>query len=109
MRIAGLILLSVVAAARPVRLLQEQADQLQPDATRTTPGPAELPPLQAPAGLEAPDTRNALKVPPLNTPERVRGKDEPCLDIPPPFASPKASPKGRPGAAEAQSRSDKLL
>ena len=46
-----------------------------------------MPPLQAPPGLDAPDTRNALKVPPLNTPERVRGKDEPCLDAPPPFAS----------------------
>jgi len=48
-----------------------------------------------PPGLDAPNTRNALKVPPLNTPERVRGKDEPCLDIPPPFSSQKAAaPKG---------------
>ncbi len=52
-------------------------------------GAPELPPLKAPAGLEVPDTRNALKVPPLNTPERPRGKDEPCLDMPPPFTSPK--------------------
>ena len=51
-------------------------------------GAQEMPPLQAPPGLDAPNTRNALKVPPLNTPERIRGKDEPCLDIPPPFASP---------------------
>src|SRR5690606_12999315 len=28
----------------------------------------EVPPLQAPPGLETPDTRNALKIPPLNTP-----------------------------------------
>jgi uncharacterized lipoprotein len=57
-------------------------------------GAREMPPLQAPPGLEAPNTRNALKVPPLKTPERIRGKDEPCLDIPPPFASQKsASPK----------------
>ena len=34
-----------------------------------------MPPLKAPAELEAPDTRNALKVPPLDTPERVRGQD----------------------------------
>jgi hypothetical protein len=26
-------------------------------------------------------------VPPLNTPERKRGKNEPCLDIPPPFSN----------------------
>jgi len=57
-------------------------------------GSEEVPPLQAPPGLDAPDTRNALKVPPLNTPERVRGKNEPCLDSPPPFASPAtATPK----------------
>jgi uncharacterized lipoprotein len=53
----------------------------------------EMPPLKAPPGLDAPSTRNALKVPPLNTPERMRGKDEPCLDIPPPFASSKTSGK----------------
>ena len=51
-------------------------------------GAKEMPPLQAPRGLEAPDTRNALKVPPLNAPERQRGKDEPCLDTPPPFSTP---------------------
>ena len=50
-------------------------------------GAKELPPLKAPDGLEAPDTRNALKVPPLGSPERVRGRDEPCLDSPPPFAT----------------------
>ena len=46
-------------------------------------GAKELPPLKAPPGLESPDTRNALKLPNLNTPERVRGPDEPCLDAPP--------------------------
>jgi uncharacterized lipoprotein len=54
-------------------------------------GAQEMPPLQAPPGLEAPNTRNALKIPPLKTPERVRGKDEPCLDAPPPFATPKTA------------------
>jgi uncharacterized lipoprotein len=61
-------------------------------------GAQEVPPLQAPPGLDAPNTRNSLKVPPLSTPERVRGKDEPCLDIPPPFSTPKAA---APGPAEA--------
>jgi uncharacterized lipoprotein len=52
-------------------------------------GAKEMPPLKAPPELQAPDTRNALRVPPLDTPERVRSKSEPCLDIPPPFATPK--------------------
>jgi uncharacterized lipoprotein len=54
-------------------------------------GAPEMPPLKAPPGLQAPNTRNALKVPPLNTPERVRGRDEPCLDAPPPYTTPKAT------------------
>jgi uncharacterized lipoprotein len=59
-------------------------------------GAEEKPPLQAPAGLETPDTRNSLKIPPLNTPERVRGKDEPCLAAPPPFSAPKAAEAPKP-------------
>ena len=62
-------------------------------------GAKEMPPLKAPPGLEAPDTRNGLKVPPLNTPERVRAKSEPCLDAPPPFETPKVSDKA-PDAAK---------
>jgi len=57
-------------------------------------GAKEMPPLKAPAGLEAPDTRNSLRVPALNTPERPRGRDEPCLDAPPPFTSAKTVPAG---------------
>jgi uncharacterized lipoprotein len=59
-------------------------------------GAKELPPLKAPSELQPPDTRNALKVPPLNTPERVRGKNEPCLDVPPPFTAPKATDAEKP-------------
>jgi len=59
-------------------------------------GAKELPPLKAPPELKAPDTRNALKVPTLNTPERIRGKNEPCLDIPPPFATAKTPDAPKP-------------
>ena len=52
-------------------------------------GAPEVPPLQAPPGLETPNTRNALKVPALNTPERTRGPNEPCLDAPPPYSASK--------------------
>jgi uncharacterized lipoprotein len=61
-------------------------------------GAAELPPLKAPPGLEAPNTRNALKVPPLNTPERIRGRGEPCLDAPPPYSTPKPATPAAPAA-----------
>jgi uncharacterized lipoprotein len=59
-------------------------------------GARELPPLTAPPGLEVPNTRNSLKVPALATPERKRGRDEACLDMPPPFATPKTTDAAKP-------------
>ena len=48
-----------------------------------------VPPLTIPAGLDAPDTTNALRLPALNepTPPPRTGK-QPCLDEPPPFKVP---------------------
>ncbi|HZF27047.1 MAG TPA: hypothetical protein VEZ88_12360 [Steroidobacteraceae bacterium] len=42
-------------------------------------------PLNIPAGLDPPDTRNALKVPELKTPDRPRTDAEGCLDDPPSY------------------------
>jgi uncharacterized lipoprotein len=94
MRIAGsfLVAMLAVAAVSGCKSRMESCSQSNKDYA----GAKELPPLKAPPGLDTPNTRNALKVPPLNTPERVRGKNEPCLDIPPPFTSPKADvPKSK--------------
>jgi uncharacterized lipoprotein len=52
-------------------------------------GAREEAPLRIPPGLEAPDTRNALKVPDLNVPEAPRVADAKCLDAPPPYSTPK--------------------
>jgi uncharacterized lipoprotein len=57
---------------------------------------ASVPPLQIPAGLEAPDTRGALRIPDLNTPEPPpRTRAQGCLDEPPPYviAKPKEPPE----------------
>lgn len=43
-------------------------------------------PLKMPAGRDAPDTRAALAIPALETPEAPRPADSPCLDTPPKFA-----------------------
>lgn len=43
------------------------------------------PPLKIPAGFDAPDTRAALTIPPLEAPEAPRPADSPCLDTPPKF------------------------
>jgi uncharacterized lipoprotein len=46
----------------------------------------EMPPLQIPPGLESPDTRGALRIPSLNTPEPPpRRESEGCLDTPPKY------------------------
>ena len=46
-------------------------------------------PLKIPPGLDGPDTRSALPIPPLAEPERPRKADDPCLDAPPKYAVPK--------------------
>jgi uncharacterized lipoprotein len=52
-------------------------------------GAREEAPLRIPPGLQAPDTRNALKVPDLNVPEAPRAAGAGCLDAPPPYSTPK--------------------
>jgi uncharacterized lipoprotein len=48
-------------------------------------------PLKVPAGFDAPDTTNALRLPPLNEPAPPRRKgQEPCFDSPPPYKVAKA-------------------
>jgi uncharacterized lipoprotein len=49
-----------------------------------------VPPLQVPAGIDAPDTHAALHIPPLNEPAPpARKPTDPCLDEPPLFAAPR--------------------
>jgi uncharacterized lipoprotein len=45
----------------------------------------ELPPLRVPEGVDAPDTRNALKVPQLTAPEKPL--DGRCIDVPPAYGA----------------------
>ena len=49
-------------------------------------------PLKIPAGLDSPDTSNALRIPVLNEPAPPPRKGrEPCLDEPPPFKAPQGA------------------
>lgn len=48
-------------------------------------------PLQVPAGMDAPDTRGALRIPEAVQPAHQRTAAEGCLDAPPKFAEPKAT------------------
>jgi uncharacterized lipoprotein len=89
MRIVGIILSAILCTAAMSGCKSKMASCSQ--SNKDYAGAQDMPPLKAPPGLETPNTHNSLKVPPLNTPERLRGKDEPCLDIPPPFASSRTS------------------
>ncbi|HWL63902.1 MAG TPA: hypothetical protein VNQ32_13995 [Steroidobacteraceae bacterium] len=47
-----------------------------------------LPPLKMPAGLDGPDTAEALAIPEINQPELPLDPDGPCLDAPPAITAP---------------------
>jgi len=55
-------------------------------------GARDLPALRVPEGVDAPDTRNALKIPDVTTPERPLGGR--CIDAPPPYSQQRPSPAG---------------
>src|SRR5580692_10779468 len=49
-----------------------------------------VPPMRVPLGIDPPDTKSALQIPPLNEPAQPpRGPKDPCLDEPPKFTEPK--------------------
>jgi hypothetical protein len=49
--------------------------------------PQDAAPIKVAPGQDLPDTRNAVKVPALNEPEKPRGKNDPCLSRPPSYGS----------------------
>jgi uncharacterized lipoprotein len=49
-------------------------------------------PLRVPSGSDLPDTRNALKIPNLKTPELPRDPAT-CLEHPPPYGAERPQPK----------------
>jgi hypothetical protein len=46
-----------------------------------------IPLLKAPEGLDPPDTRNAVKIPDLTSPDKPRSPKDPCLSTPPSYLS----------------------
>ncbi len=85
----GLILAVALALAgcHPFKALRSRelsCHKKQPYTAATS-----VPPLKIPAGLDTPDTTNALHIPPLNEPAPpLRKGKQPCLDEPPSFKLP---------------------
>lgn len=81
-------LLVTLAGCHPFRRLTYSCHKRQPYQGQTS-----VPPLVIPAGLDAPDTSNALHLPALNEPAPPPRKGrEPCLDEPPSYKVAKPRP-----------------
>jgi hypothetical protein len=97
------LLISVTCALSGCQLFRHHRSQgcREPQVTSNIDS---LPPLRVPAGLDPPDTRNGVRIPQLNEPERSRAKTEPCLSEPPSYGTapqiqqpvPKVSPSALP-------------
>ncbi len=62
------------------------------DEAQTYQSAQDVGPLRVPAGSDQPDTRNALKIPELKSPELPRDPGT-CLEHPPPYATAPPSPE----------------
>jgi uncharacterized lipoprotein len=81
-------LMLTAAGCHPFRHFTNTCHKPQPYMQATS-----VAPLIIPAGLDAPDTTNALRLPRLNEPAPPPRKGhEPCLDEPPPYKVPKPPP-----------------
>jgi uncharacterized lipoprotein len=81
----GLTLLAVLltAGCNPFRRSAEAGLCKEPEGYAQA---SEAATLRIPAGLESPDTRNALRIPDLDTPRPpTRTREQGCLDQPPPY------------------------
>ena len=87
MRLLALIALLALTGCGAFRPTYENCDE-----TPAYAGAKELPPLRVPEGVDAPDTRNALRVPAVTVPEKPL--DGRCIDAPPSYGTPRA-PAGR--------------
>jgi hypothetical protein len=80
-----------LTGCHPIRALRSRelsCHSKQPYMAATSVSPLKIPP-----GLDAPDTTNALHIPPLNEPAPPARKGrEPCLDEPPSFKLPPKPP-----------------
>lgn len=82
--VAGLTTLAGCHPIRALRTRELSCHHKQPYMAATS-----VAPLKIPAGLENPDTTNALHIPALNEPAPpARKGKEPCLDEPPSFKAP---------------------
>jgi len=87
-----LVVSLAVVGCNPIRAIKSRANACHNK--QPYQASASVAPLKIPAGMDVPDTTNALHIPELKEPPPTprRGKD-PCLDEPPPYKVAKPTPQ----------------
>jgi uncharacterized lipoprotein len=95
MKIAsGFVCLALLMGASGCHLLHSKLSYKSCNERQNYAGERSVAPLKVPLGMDAPDTANALRLPPLNEPAPPpRARSARCLDEPPPFKVAKTAPQ----------------
>ena len=89
--VTGLLCLALLLSVSGCHLLRGKLDERACNETQSYANQRSVAALKVPAGVDAPDTANALRLPPLNEPAPPpRSRSARCLDEPPSFKVQKA-------------------
>ena len=100
MKIAtGFMCLTLLVGVSGCHMLHNKFSSNRCTENRTYEGERSVAPLKVPAGMDAPETANALRLPQLNEPAPpARARSAPCLDQPPSFKVQKPATPATPRA-----------
>ena len=90
----GFVCLALLLGVSGCHLFKNKLSYKSCNERQSYAGERSVAPLKIPLGMDAPDTANALRLPPLNEPAPPpRARNAPCLDEPPSFKVAKAAPQ----------------
>jgi uncharacterized lipoprotein len=100
MKIAtGFLCLTLLVGVSGCHMLHNKFSSTRCTESRTYEAERSVAPLKVPAGMDAPETASALRLPQLNDPAPpARARSAPCLDEPPSFKVEKPAPAATPKA-----------
>jgi uncharacterized lipoprotein len=103
MKIAnGFMCLTLLVGVSGCHMLHNKFSSNRCSVSRTYEGERSVAALKVPAGMDAPETANALRLPQLNEPAPpARARGAPCLDEPPSFKVEKSATPATPATPRA--------